>query len=190
MEYVARVENQSSLRSAAYLEQHSYIRWLHTAIGFLESALRGAEDADFSDDGSLRLRAPSSICRLHSDHARLFVSVADTHHLNHVSYSRDDVRQACAARRKRNTGGVWGGISPLYVFDARVFSSFERRSAEQRGIRCLPCPPGFGEVFRYLNFTRPCFVSESRFPLLRTWPFFRTSRLSFLAIRAVGRENL
>src|SRR5262249_14975833 len=97
MEYVARVENQSSLRSAAYLEQHSYIRWLHTAIGFLESALRGAEDADFSDDGALRLCVPPTICWLHFHHARLFVPVADTHHFNHFSHPRDDVPQACAA---------------------------------------------------------------------------------------------
>ena len=29
--------------------------------------------------------------------ARLFVPVADTHHFNHFSHPRDDVRQACAA---------------------------------------------------------------------------------------------
>src|SRR5215813_12313192 len=126
MEYVARVENQSSLRSAAYLEQHSYIRWLHTAIGFLESALRGAEDADFSDDGSLRLRAPSSICRLHSDHARLFVPVAHPHHPDHVPNPSNDVRPAGAAGGTRGAGGVWRNLPPIYDCDAGLFPAFGR----------------------------------------------------------------
>src|SRR5262245_53070163 len=129
-------------------EQQSYFRWLHTAIGFLESTLRGAEDADFSNDGALRPRAPSSICRLHSDHARVFVSVANTHHSDHVPNPSDDVRQACAARRKRGAGRIWWEVSSLHGFHSGVFSSFGRQSAEQRGLK--------HETLNDHGFVEPC----------------------------------
>ena len=47
--------------------------------------------------GPLRSCSPPSISRLHSHHARISISVADDHHLNNVSCSRNDVRQARTA---------------------------------------------------------------------------------------------
>jgi hypothetical protein len=79
------------------IEQHSYLRWFHSAISCLEGALRSSEDAHARHNGSLRSCSPPSICWLYSHHARLSISVAYDHHLNHVSCSRDDVRQARAA---------------------------------------------------------------------------------------------
>ena len=44
--------------------------------------------------GPLRSRAPSAVRWLHSDHARLFVPVADADYAHHVSNSRRNVCQA------------------------------------------------------------------------------------------------
>src|SRR5215510_2414703 len=61
-----------------------------------------------------------------------------------------------ARREEREILAEFGEEYSRYMFSTPAFfSSFGRRSAEQRGIRCLVCPILFDEVFRYLNLTLP-----------------------------------
>jgi hypothetical protein len=70
----------------------------------LEGVVRSTADPYACDDGSLRLCSPPAICRLHSHHARLSISVAYDHHPDHIPHSRDNVCEACASRRKGGVG--------------------------------------------------------------------------------------
>src|SRR5215475_2040575 len=123
MEHTVWMENQSSLRSTPYSQQCLDLRRVHSSGRCMEGALRGAEDADFSDDGPLRICASSSIRRVYSHHVRLFVPVAHPHHPDHVPNPSNDVHPTGAAGGTRGAGGVWRNLPPIYDCDAGLFPS-------------------------------------------------------------------
>src|SRR5215510_6104788 len=102
MEHAVWMENQPALRSAPSSQQCFDLRRVHSSCRCMEGALRGAEDTHFSNDGSLRICASSSIRRVYSHHVRLFVPMAHPHHSDHVPNPSNDVRPAGA------TGGTRG----------------------------------------------------------------------------------
>ena len=94
---LARLENESTFRPAAYFEQRRYSLRLHSTVRGVESALRSATHPDPCRDRSVRLCSPPAIRRFYSHHARLFAPVADPDHADHVSHFGVHVRSAGAA---------------------------------------------------------------------------------------------
>src|SRR5262245_1144954 len=115
------MENEPSLRSTPYSQQYFDLRWIHSTVRCLEGAVRSSTGPYARDDGSVRLCTTPTICRLHSHHARVSVSVAYVHHPDYVSDPGDDVCEARAPGRARGACGVWRNLPPIYDCDAGLF---------------------------------------------------------------------
>src|SRR5450759_1024435 len=86
-----RLEDKSSFRTLSYHQQHSDRRGLLAACLGVEGVICGAAPSQACDYRTLRARAAPPVRGLHSDHDRVFISVADPGHARDVPDPGHDV---------------------------------------------------------------------------------------------------
>src|SRR3990172_12366021 len=104
------MEGEPALWSVPRAELHLHRRRLRADLRSLARALRCSTTQSAGDDRAIQLCPPSAICRLHSDHVRFPLAVADDFDAGDVSRAGMDVCAFGTARGARRFGDFWQGI--------------------------------------------------------------------------------